>query len=101
MSLRLQAMEFSVWVVKHANAETLDALAEPMLNELLGFMHGDISARQKGYVYDAIGQLAQRLPSVFQGKIQIAEDLFAALETEPPGGYRLSSHKKSLFLMQA
>lgn len=48
-------------------------------------LNNDITAAQRGYVYEAIGQLAQRYPSAFHGRTQIAEDLFAALETEPAG----------------
>lgn len=46
---------------------------------------GNIGPEQRGYAYEAIGQLAQRIPSTFAGNIQIAEDLFEALESEPAG----------------
>jgi proteasome component ECM29 len=43
------------------------------------------SSMLRGFTYQAIGQLAQRCGAIFQRDISIAERLFAALSTEPPG----------------
>eukprot|EP00210_Caulerpa_lentillifera_P004901 g4677.t1 len=86
MRIRQQAMEFSVWIVKHANNDILAQLANPMLHELLNLLTTrDLGPEQRGYAYEAIGQLAQRIPSAFAENVQIAEDLFEALESESAG----------------
>lgn len=39
----------------------------------------------RGFIYQALGQMAQRIPSVFKGDPNIAEKLFLLLPGEPAG----------------
>ena len=39
----------------------------------------------RGFTYQAVGQLAQRTPQLFQNDTDIAAQFFSALSVEPPG----------------
>eukprot|EP00873_Tetraselmis_striata_P043262 jgi/Tetstr1/463526/TSEL_008405.t1 len=89
--LKNAGMEFAVWVFKHAKDEQLKPVAPGILRALLAQLdevQGQQDAQSsmlRGFTYQAIGQLAQRSGAIFQKDISIAERLFAALSTEPPG----------------
>ena len=39
----------------------------------------------RGFTYQAVGQLAKRIPQLFQNNTDIAAQFFSALSVEPPG----------------
>jgi proteasome component ECM29 len=92
--LKQQGMEYAVWVFKHAALARLAPAASPILESCLsllsdptaGYQNQDMtSLALRGFTYQAIGQLATRLPDVFRGRIDIAESFFSALSSEPAG----------------
>ncbi|GMH36012.1 hypothetical protein BSKO_03880 [Bryopsis sp. KO-2023] len=91
--IRQQGMEFAVWMLRHADAEKLQTVAPEMQQELLNLLDddpnqalGDSSvASKRGFTYQALGQMAQKVPSVFQDNPDIAERLFLSLTSEPAG----------------
>lgn len=98
-TLRQQGMEFLIWVVKNGDADALKFLADTMmtvtllfsilfqlfLQALMELVQTETTVALKGIAYEAISQLAQRVPSAFGKDIEIAQDLFYALEIEPDG----------------
>ena len=44
-----------------------------------------VATSLRSFAYQAIGQLAQRLPTALQGRTDLAARCFSALATEPPG----------------
>ncbi|KAK9834910.1 hypothetical protein WJX81_007994 [Elliptochloris bilobata] len=93
-SLRLKAggMELAVWVMKHASDERLLPASPEILAALLHLL-GDETARGsdaaaaglRGFTYQAVGQLAARMPALLAANPPVAAHFFAALSTEPPG----------------
>lgn len=92
--LKQQGMEYAVWVFKHAALARLAPVASSILEGCLsllsdptaGYQNQDMtSLALRGFTYQAIGQLATRLPAVFRGRIDIAESFFSALSSEPAG----------------
>lgn len=94
--LQQQSMEFAVWMLKHASPEALAPAAPVVIEHCLKLLD-DSSARAAGasyeasvlslraFAYQAIGQLAQRLPQSLEGRMDLAARFFEALASEPPG----------------
>jgi len=91
--LKQAGMQFAVWTLRNAREDVLAAMAGVLLSGLIKFldtMDGEMEGGQqavaqlRGFTYSAIGQLAQRVPSLFSGDIKVAKMLFAALSGEMP-----------------
>ncbi|KAK9123336.1 hypothetical protein Sjap_012938 [Stephania japonica] len=87
--LKQLAMEFTVWVFKHARMDQLKLMGPVILNGILRSLDGysntklDAIARDsKTFAFQAIGLLAQRMPELFRDKIDMAVRLFDALKVE-------------------
>lgn len=88
-----QGMEFAVWMFKHAEPATLAPAAPAVVENCLSLLDSSPSAAGqdsvatflRSFAYQAIGQLAQRLPAALQGRTDLAARCFSALATEPPG----------------
>ncbi|KAM4096438.1 hypothetical protein ACJW30_08G104900 [Castanea mollissima] len=87
--LKQLGMEFTVWVFKHAKIDQLKLIGPIILTAILKSLDSysdsksDATARDtKTFAYQAIGLLAQRMPQLFSGKIDIAFRLFDALKVE-------------------
>ncbi|MEW5319235.1 MAG: hypothetical protein WDW38_010400 [Sanguina aurantia] len=91
LRLKQQGVEFAVWVFKHAGEAELRAMAPVVLEGLIRTIEdsaggGDqASMTLRGFAYTAVGCLAQRVPTLFHARIDIARSFFAALSDEPPG----------------
>ena len=88
-----QGMEFAVWMFKHAEPAVLLPAASIVIENCLSLLDTssaasgqDITAiALRSFGYQAIGQLAQRLPSALRGRTDLAARCFSALATEPAG----------------
>nr|XP_023924384.1 proteasome-associated protein ECM29 homolog [Quercus suber] len=87
--LKQLGMEFTVWVFKHANFDQLKLIGPVILTGILKSLDSysdsksDATARDtKTFAFQAIGLLAQRMPQLFSGKIDMALRLFDALKVE-------------------
>eukprot|EP01018_Ginkgo_biloba_P028626 Gb_39352 [translate_table: standard] len=74
---------------KLASMEQLKLMGPIILSGVLKFLDGqasteaEISLRElKAFAYQAIGQLAQRVPQLFRGNVEMAARLFQALKKE-------------------
>ncbi|KAK9810293.1 hypothetical protein WJX72_008148 [[Myrmecia] bisecta] len=92
LRLKQSGMEFAVWVFKHASDEQLKPMAPATLQGLLRILDDESlktvdnpTLTLRGFTYQAVGQLAQRVPTLFQNDTDIAARFFAALSWEPPG----------------
>lgn len=90
MRLKQQGMEFLFWVFKHAAEDQLKAIGPSMLQNLLQSLEEDTSASAsavaiRGFAYQAIGSLAQRIPKMLGGRTDVAQLFFRALSEEPAG----------------
>jgi proteasome component ECM29 len=93
--LKSLGMEFAVWVFKHAAEHQLKAMGPKMLQGLLETFGGgeasealpqdQASCSLRGFAYQAVGCLAQRVPSLLVSRIDIARLFFKALADEPAG----------------
>jgi len=91
--LQQQGMEFAVWMFKHAEPAMLAPTAGSVVENCLALLDSapaaagqdSIAISLRSFAYQAIGQLAQRLPSALQGRTELASRCFSALATEPPG----------------
>jgi proteasome component ECM29 len=91
--LQQQGMEFAVWMFKHAEPAMLAPTAASVVKSCLALLDSapaaagqdSIATSLRSFAYQAIGQLAQRLPSALQGRTELASRCFSALATEPPG----------------
>jgi len=88
--LQQQGMEFSVWMMKHAEPAVLAPAAPALLGGCLSLLSS--SATQdaqnlavRSFAYQALGQLAQRHAAALQGRVDIATLCFHGLAAEPPG----------------
>eukprot|EP00854_Cymbomonas_tetramitiformis_P023835 gene23835-28904_t len=95
MSLKNAGMGFAVWVFKHSSDAQLKPMGPIILQGLLKLLDETAAAAADGdqnmralrsFTYQAIGQLATRMPSLFSGSTEVAERFFSALTTEPQGG---------------
>ncbi len=65
-------------------------MCSPALQGLLGVLDEEPAASdaatqlQRGFAYQAVGQLAGRLPALFAGRTDIATRFFEALGQVPP-----------------
>uniref|UniRef100_A0A7N2KMJ3 ARM repeat superfamily protein n=1 Tax=Quercus lobata TaxID=97700 RepID=A0A7N2KMJ3_QUELO len=87
--LKQLGMEFTVWVFKHAKIDQLKLIGPVILTGILKSLDSysdsksDATARDtKTFAFQAIGLLAQRMPQLFSGKIDMALRLFDALKVE-------------------
>ncbi|XP_065626874.1 uncharacterized protein LOC112035785 [Quercus suber] len=87
--LKQLGMEFTVWVFKHAKFDQLKLIGPVILTGILKSLDSysdsksDATARDtKTFAFQAIGLLAQRMPQLFSGKIDMALRLFDALKVE-------------------
>ncbi|CAK0785632.1 hypothetical protein CVIRNUC_008843 [Coccomyxa viridis] len=92
LRLKHSGMEFAVWTFKHAAQEPLERAAKPALQGLLMLLENDTSSGSditstavRGFTYQAIGQLASRVPALFTADVAIARRFFRSLSTEPAG----------------
>ncbi|KAG1660153.1 hypothetical protein FOA52_007810 [Chlamydomonas sp. UWO 241] len=89
--LKQQGMEFAVWVFKHADLNHLKAMGPGMLTGLLASLEeGDrkedmASLAMRGFAYQAVGSMAQRLPALLSGRTDVAQMFFRAVSEEPSG----------------
>ncbi|KAG2487332.1 hypothetical protein HYH03_014048 [Edaphochlamys debaryana] len=93
--LRQQGLELCVWVFKHAARHQLKAMGPVVLQGLLDTLDATAappgapmdtnSMTLRGFAYQAIGSLAQRVPELLRPRIDIARRFFTALSDEPPG----------------
>ncbi|KIZ04640.1 proteasome component ECM29 [Monoraphidium neglectum] len=110
--LRALGMEWCVWVIKHSPQHQLKAMAPSLLERLLpatggggaaigggtgggdamqvdgpsgGAGGGPQDAAMRGWAYQAVAALAQRLPEHFEGDVGVARRFFGALASEPAG----------------
>jgi proteasome component ECM29 len=91
--IQQQGMEFAVWMFKHAEPAMLAPAAASVVENCLALLDSSpaaagqdsIAISLRSFAYQAIGQLAQRLPSALQGRTDLASRCFSALATEPPG----------------
>eukprot|EP00268_Persea_americana_P062214 TRINITY_DN795_c0_g1_i5.p1 TRINITY_DN795_c0_g1~~TRINITY_DN795_c0_g1_i5.p1 ORF type:complete len:1799 (+),score=364.65 TRINITY_DN795_c0_g1_i5:189-5585(+) len=87
--LKQLGMEFTVWVFKHASMDQLKFMGPVILSGIIQSLDGhsnngsDLMARDvKRFAFQAIGLLSQRMPQLFEGKIDMAVRLFNALKME-------------------
>ncbi len=91
--IQQQGMEFAVWMFKHAEPAMLAPAASSVVENCLLLLDSSpaaagqdsIAISLRSFAYQAIGQLAQRLPAALQGRTELASRCFAALASEPPG----------------
>ncbi|GLI60137.1 hypothetical protein VaNZ11_002209, partial [Volvox africanus] len=94
--LRQQGLELCVWVFKHGSRHHLKAMGPVVLQGLLDTLDASAPSSPgapmdsptmtlRGFAYQAIGSLAQRVPELLQPRIDIAKRFFVALADEPPG----------------
>ena len=90
VSMQQQGMEFAVFVLRHADLEFLKKIAPTIIERGLQIL--EIPAESSGsmmllrsFVYQCIGQLAQRSPSSLEGRLDLAKVCFEGLRSEPPG----------------
>jgi proteasome component ECM29 len=91
--IQQQGMEFAVWMFKHAEPAILAPAASSVVDNCLNLLDSSpaaagqdsIAISLRSFAYQAIGQLAQRLPSALQGLTELASRCFSALATEAPG----------------
>lgn len=84
--------EFAVWVFKHAEVHQLRAMGPLVVKGLLSSLDDSDAAAQdaaslssRGFAYQALGSLAQRVPALFSDSPDVARRFFRALAEEPPG----------------
>ncbi|KAJ7569419.1 hypothetical protein O6H91_01G077400 [Diphasiastrum complanatum] len=89
--LKQAGMEFTVWIFKHASNEQLQVMAPIMLNNLLKLLDSQEGSETdahllplRTFTFQAIGQLAQRVPQLFSGTTEMAFRLFNAIRAETP-----------------
>ncbi|XP_056682996.1 uncharacterized protein [Spinacia oleracea] len=87
--LKQSGMEFAFWVLKHARMDQLKLMGPLILTGILKSLDGNnnreadtISRETRTFAYQAIGMLAQRMPTLFRDKIDMAVRLFDALKSE-------------------
>ncbi|KAL9260866.1 Proteasome adapter and scaffold protein ECM29-like protein [Drosera capensis] len=88
--LKQLGMEFAFWVFKHARIDQLKVMGPLILTGIIKSLDGytsletdAVSRDAKGFAFQAIGFLSQRLPELFREKIGMAIRLFDALKSEP------------------
>ncbi|GAB2246168.1 hypothetical protein Droror1_Dr00001661 [Drosera rotundifolia] len=88
--LKQLGMEFAFWVFKHARIDQLKVMGPLILTAIIKSLDGytsletdAVSRDAKGFGFQAIGLLSQRLPELFREKIDMAIRLFDALKSEP------------------
>lgn len=87
--LKRFGMEFAFWALKHARADQLKLMGPLILNGILKSLDDTnnqetdaLSRETKTFAYQAIGMIAQRLPTLFRDKVDMAARLFSALKSE-------------------
>lgn len=87
--LRRFGMEFAFWVLKHARTDQLKLMGPLILTGILkslddtNNLEADAISREiKTFAYQAIGMIAQRMPTLFRDKVDMAARLFYALKSE-------------------
>lgn len=87
--LRRFGMEFAFWVLKHARTDQLKLMGPLILTGILKSLDDTnnqeadaISREIKTFAYQAIGMIAQRMPTLFRDKVDMAARLFNALKSE-------------------
>eukprot|EP00892_Ulva_mutabilis_P001254 jgi/Ulvmu1/11129/UM071_0012.1 len=90
-SVKLATCEFVVWVLRHADDAAMASMAKPAFDRVIGSLSmmdpsdSGPSMQLRGFLYQAVGELAQRAPEVFHNDVEIAGSFFQALAAEPDG----------------
>jgi len=90
VSMQQQGMEFAVFVLRHADLEFLKKIAPTIIERGLQILEIPLESSGsmmilRSFVYQCIGQLAQRSPSSLEGRLDLAKICFEGLRNEPPG----------------
>ncbi|KAF7852405.1 hypothetical protein BT93_L0950 [Corymbia citriodora subsp. variegata] len=89
--LKRLGMEFVVWVFKMAKPDQLNLMGPVIFSQIMKTLDGysssasDTNAKDtKTFAFEAIGWLAKRTPQLFRDKVDMATQLFDALNLEEP-----------------
>ena len=96
LRMKAAAMELAVWVLRHATDSQLAQAAPLLFSGMIKLLDGETKgaaasggiaaggvASLRGFCYQALGQLATRLPRLVVGTPDLAARVFTALGTEP------------------